>query len=61
MEETKPASEGVKEPEGMVTYDPDNPPYETQRLCIYLAELEGWKPGQIGDGPSGKVTTGEGG
>lgn len=24
---------------GMV-FDPENPPFETQRLCIYLRELE---------------------
>lgn len=50
MEEKKSTSGGVKEPKGLVTYDPDNLPYQQQRLCIYLAELEGWKPGQIGDG-----------
>ena len=27
-------------PEHVKTFDPENPPFETQRLCIYLRELE---------------------
>jgi len=27
-------------PAHVKTFNPENPPYETQRLCIYLRELE---------------------
>jgi len=27
-------------PEHVKTFDPENPPYQTLRLCIYLRELE---------------------
>jgi hypothetical protein len=29
-----------KMPAHVKTFNPENPPYETQRLCIYLRELE---------------------
>jgi hypothetical protein len=29
----------VKEPENLVTYDPDKLPYEKRHLCIYMREL----------------------
>ena len=41
IEEKKEVEEKKPElPEHVKTFDPENPPFETQRLCIYLRELE---------------------
>ena len=33
-------------PEHVKVFDPENPPFVTQRLCIYLRELEEEKDGE---------------
>jgi hypothetical protein len=32
--------EKLEMPGRVNTFDPENPPYQTQRLCVYLRELE---------------------
>ena len=34
------AKEKLEIPAHVQTFDPENPPFVTQRLCIYLRELE---------------------
>ncbi len=40
MDDTKGRDDEVDFTANFVRYDPDNPPFQTLRLCIYLRELE---------------------
>jgi len=40
VEKQEEEKEKPEMPAHVMTFDPENPPFEIQRLCIYLRELE---------------------
>ena len=48
--EDKPGS--VPEPEGMVVYDPDHPPYQRRHVCVLLRKVSDALHGGEGEEPA---------
>jgi hypothetical protein len=40
MKETRKKSEEKALPKDIPVFDPENPPYQVQHLCVYMREME---------------------